>query len=172
MSRDYLLDTNIFGYLTEANEESPSRSEAVILKNKLDNIPKESRLLCCSISLGEIQYGINTASEKVKPNLQKVLECIKSLPILPIDEKVAESAYSDLRARLFEKYAPKDGKKRKRLEEWIDPTTSKILGIQENDLWIVAVALTFNLTVVSNDKMEALKAVAGAEISFEDWLNH
>ena len=170
MNKDYLLDTNIVGFLTEAVNDNPIRKEAIILKKRLRTISKESKLLYCSINSGEIKYGMNTAKKEIRTSLKAVSDFISTKIILPIDKYVAEEAYADLRARLFEKYAPKTGKSKKRLEEWIDPTSSKTLGIQENDLWLVAVALTFNLTVVSHDKMTALKAVCNTEVQFEDWL--
>jgi predicted nucleic acid-binding protein len=77
--------------------------------------------------------------------------------------------YGDLRARLFEKYAP--GAKRKkgmRPEELTDPVTSKKLGIQENDLWIAAQAIERNLVLVSNDAMKRIRSVA-PELQVENW---
>ena len=57
------------------------------------------------------------------------------------------------------------------IEEWLDPATGKTLGVNENDVWIVAVALTYNLTLVTSGKMDHIKAVATHELSVLNWMN-
>jgi predicted nucleic acid-binding protein len=78
--------------------------------------------------------------------------------------------YGMLRARLFENYTP-NNKKRKGLrpEQLIDPVTSLELGIQENDLWIAAQAMSQNLTLVTNDKLHQIHEVAGDELHIDNW---
>jgi len=80
--------------------------------------------------------------------------------------------YGRIRAKLFEKYRPKE-KKRKGLrpEQLVDPATSLQLRIQENDLWIVAQAITKDLTLVTNDRksLRPLLAVGGNELHIENW---
>ncbi len=79
-----------------------------------------------------------------------------------------------LRAKLYNKYAPKSKKgqssRKKRIEEWKDPTTSKELQIQENDLWITAIALAYNLILVTDDAMTPILKIAGSDIEFENWI--
>ena len=82
--------------------------------------------------------------------------------VLEMDKHTVEP-YSDLRAALFKKYSPKD--KRGRLkakwpEELCEKTTSKELGIQENDIWIAAQAVQYNLILVSGDYMRRLQEVS------------
>jgi predicted nucleic acid-binding protein len=50
----------------------------------------------------------------------------------------------------------------------IDPVTSRELGIQENDLWIAAQALEYNLVLVRNDKMDRIRD-ACEELQVENW---
>jgi tRNA(fMet)-specific endonuclease VapC len=77
--------------------------------------------------------------------------------------------YGDLRARLFEKFAPKKRRRKGlRPEELVDPVTAKELGIQENDLWIAAQAIERNLVLVTNDAMARIQEVA-SELKVEDW---
>ena len=70
---------------------------------------------------------------------------------------------------MFESFAPKD-KKRKGLRpcQLVDPVTSLELGIQENDLWIAAQAISRNLTFVTNDRMERIRDVAGS-LCIDNW---
>jgi predicted nucleic acid-binding protein len=89
----------------------------------------------------------------------------------PIDKHVSRD-YGRIRARLFEKYGPKDKKKKGlRPEQLIDPVTSLQLGIQENDLWIVSQAITKDFTLVTNDRrsLKPLLEVTDNELNIENW---
>ena len=68
--------------------------------------------------------------------------------------------YANIRAALFNKFGEKTAKgtvKKVRPESLVDSTTSKTLGIQENDLWMAAIAVQYNMILVSEDKMARLK---------------
>lgn len=70
--------------------------------------------------------------------------------------------YSDIRAALFRTFAPRDAKdriKNVRPETLVDKTTARLLGIQENDLWIAAIAVQYNLFLVSGDRMSRIPEV-------------
>ena len=79
--------------------------------------------------------------------------------------------YGELRAKLFEKFAPKNNKKGLRPEQLVDPITSLVLGIQENDLWITAQAMARNLILVTNDKLSRIKEVTGSDLRIKNWAN-
>ena len=84
-------------------------------------------------------------------------------------EEKAVSLWPTIRAGVFEKYAPNVKRRRGlRPEQLIDPVTSQELGIQENDLWIAAQALEYNLVWVTNDKMERIRDVC-EELQIENW---
>ena len=87
--------------------------------------------------------------------------------ILPIDRHVSD-VYGELRVALFERYIRKG--KNKRPEQLIDPVTATEIGIDENDLWIVAQAITHNLTLVTNDKMHRIFTVTPKEVNFSQNL--
>ncbi len=172
----YLLDTNIIGPLIEfkSGYNSP---ESKALKKHWNTLSENTRLFLCPITVGEIEYGLRVAPNNSNSSEElhgKVRKEISKLDFFDIDENIARDYYAELRARLFNHYAPKDKKNRKnynkRIEEWRDPTTSKLLQIQENDLWIAAVAMAHNLILVTNDKMEAIKNIADTDLQFEDWL--
>lgn len=169
----YLLDTNIIGPLIEV-KSGYNRPESKALKKHWNTLSENTRLFLCPITVGEIEYGLRVAPNNKEELHGKIRKEISKLDFFDIDENIARDYYAELRARLFNRYAPKDKKNRrnynKRIEEWRDPTTSKLLQIQENDLWIAAVAMAHNLILVTNDKMEAIKNIAGADLQFEDWL--
>jgi len=83
--------------------------------------------------------------------------------------KTTRLYYGDIRARLFEKYAPREKRRRRlRPEQLINPATSRELGIQENDLWLVAQALEFHLVLVTNDAIQQIRDLC-EELRVENW---
>jgi len=171
--RYYLLDTNILGPLAELKTGGNS-PECKALEEHWNALPEGVKIFLCPINVGEVEYGLRIAPYD-KPEEHKLArEILLAFPILNIDTDLARDYYADLRARLFNKCAPNDKRNRrnynKRVEEWKDPATSKELKIQENDLWIASVAMAHNLILVTRDKMDAIKKVAGSDIVFENWL--
>jgi tRNA(fMet)-specific endonuclease VapC len=163
--KDYLLDTNIVRYLYEIKSELLSaKSEKV--NHRLEKI-KNRKIFLSPISAGEIEYGLLIAFEKDLAKQRIVKEIVNSFEYFPIDKVVATQYYAELRKRLY--LFCKPTKKRKRIEQWMNPETSEKLRIQENDLWIAAVAMTHNLILVTDDKMEIIKKVSGIELQFENW---
>lgn len=172
--KDYLLDTNIIRYIFELEAGSKS-TECQALKMRLESLQK-ARIFLSPITVGEVEYGIRVGPFDAphKEKFKKLATILTSYHCMNIDAHIARQYYSLLRARLYEKYAPKRKKGRsaekKRIEEWKDPTTSKELQIQENDLWISAIAWAYNLILVTNDAMRPIISVAGNEIGFDNWI--
>jgi tRNA(fMet)-specific endonuclease VapC len=82
--------------------------------------------------------------------------------ILDIDKHTI-GPYSDLRAELFKKFSPRDRRGRltvKWPEDLIERTSAKELGVQENDIWIAAQAIQYNLILVTDDHMLRLAEVS------------
>jgi tRNA(fMet)-specific endonuclease VapC len=78
-------------------------------------------------------------------------------------KKPTTDPYASIRAALFKKYAPTDSKNRVRSvrpEQLVDRTTALSLGIQENDLWIAAIAIEYHMILVTEDKMARIQEVA------------
>jgi predicted nucleic acid-binding protein len=172
-NKDYLLDTNIAGYLVEL-KSGKLTEKCKNLQGHLENISADAKLFVSSISIGELHYGFQVAPSHMKDDIKKLCDYfINNLDIIILDvnENTARDYYATIRAKLFNQYSPKDGRKKKRPEEWENPSDSKSLTIQENDIWISAIAQNYNLILVSNDKMNAIKAVVGADLDCEDWLS-
>lgn len=175
MKQDYyLLDTNILGYLAElkAGENSP---ECTALENHLKGLPQpqNTRIFLCPITIGEVEYGLRIAPYGKPEQHEQARQILSAFPVFDININIARDCYADLRAKLFDKYAPRNRKGKsynKRIREWRDPTTDKQLQMDENDLWIVAVAMAHNLVLVTHDKMNAIKSITGSDLRFEDWL--
>ena len=173
--KDYLLDTNIIRYIYELEAGGQSR-ECQTLKTRLESLPENARILLSPVTAGEVEYGLRVGpfNDPGNEKYRKLVSILTSYPCLSIDCDIARQHYSLLRAKLYDKFAPKRKKGRsagkKRIEEWKDPTTSKELQIQENDLWISAIALAHNLILVTDDAMSPIVTIAGNDIEFENWI--
>ena len=91
--------------------------------------------------------------------------------ILEITEHTAR-AYAQLRANLFRAYSPRNRRGRltqRQVEDLVESTTGRELGIQENDLWIVSIAVEQNLIFVTSDRMERVIEAAQYAERTEFW---
>jgi len=175
--RAYLLDTNIWEYWY--NCKGHPRECDNIQKKIVGLISREKKsekfvwqLAISVITWGEIDYGYSVMLKKEKSQEIEFRKFISGVSpwLVPINRHTAKT-YGELRASLFEKYAPNNKKtKGLRPEQLIDPITSKELGIQENDLWITAQAATFNLTLVTNDKkINRIRDIARESFHIDNW---
>jgi tRNA(fMet)-specific endonuclease VapC len=110
-------------------------------------------------------YGIKvTPKINVESQNQVRREMSKCPLILDIDKHTIDP-YSDLRAELFKNYSPRKRRGRltvKWLEDLVERTSAKELGIQENDIWIAAQAIQYNLVLVTEDHMSRLAEVSSS----------
>ena len=175
--RSFLLDTNIWEYWYNLKGQ-PKESDNI--QKRIDELMSQEQNIehfvwqpaISVISWGEIDYGYNLKHKKEPSRETEFRKFISDVgPWLVLINRHTAKTYGELRARLFEKYAPKNKKtKGLRPEQLIDPVTSLELGIQENDLWITAQAVTFNLTLVTNDqKMKRIHDIAGKSLHVENW---
>jgi len=165
MVRGYLLDTNIVAYWFD--EKSP---EHVRVTERATAHPDQSPHFISAVTLGEIEYGHKVESGEPTSVQVKFMEFLQEQDLYLVEIGRSTAAYyGSLRASLFDKYAPKKGRKRLRLEQLIDPVTSPTLGIQENDLWIAAQAIEHNIVLVTHDRLDHIRTVAGDVLGIEDW---
>lgn len=68
----------------------------------------------------------------------------KILLSLSIDRKVFDT-YALIKAKIFNEFAPKDKKQRRKYK-------FEKIGFPENDLWIAATAIAYNAIIISSDK--------------------
>lgn len=167
--KGYLLDTNT---ICDWLDETKPRHTAV--SKKADQAAQsQAIMMTSSIVLGEIEYGIAATGEMTKQSLidlkAQVARQFATNRLLLNVSRTTGPIYGDIRAKLFEKFAPKKRRKKsQRPEELVDPITAKELGIQENDLWIAAQAIERNLILVTNDAMRRIREVV-PELRIEDW---
>lgn len=137
---------------------------------RIQALPPATPLMVSAITLGEIEYGLSVVPGN-HPVEQQALRVFidHHLPMVLEVRKTTRTYYGMIRASLFEKYAPREIRRRGlRPEQLVDPVTSRELGIQENDIWLAAQALEFNLVFVTNDTMERIRDVC-EELQVENW---
>ena len=160
--RDYLLDTNIWGYLF-SNEKFPKLAANVL--KRLNNLSSDNKLSISIITWGEISVGL---PGNIQREHLKFITAINPSRI-GLDMYVAEK-YGELRGHLSDKLPKR--KKGLNPEQLVDRFTWLELGSLENDLWITAQAISRNLTLVTNDNnygMKLIGEIAGDSLHIENW---
>jgi tRNA(fMet)-specific endonuclease VapC len=153
----YLLDTNAASILWDIRHRENETLKSFIQKNE------QSPFWISIVVFAEIEYGLKTAPWMDESLQVAVRKKMSAFPLILEMDKHTVGPYSDLRAALFEKYSPKD--KRGRLkakwpEDLQERKSAKELGVQENDIWIAAQAVQYNLLLVSGDYMRHLQEVS------------
>ena len=153
----YLLDTNAASVLWDRKHREHSKIRRFL--QRVGDAPTWISI----VVLGEIEYGLKIALQIDENRQREVRRQMARFPrILDVTKHTVEP-YSDLRAVLFKAYSPIDRRGRltaKRPEELWERTSAKELGIQENDLWIAAQAVQYNLVLVTADHMRRLQEVS------------
>jgi predicted nucleic acid-binding protein len=168
--RTYLLDTCIWSYWF-----NPKRVEHKSVSRWTESLNADSVLGLSVITAGEIEFGLcwaDIAVSGLKAEYRQFIEA-KHPKIFDLDRHTA-AEYGRLKALLCERSNIPRSEKNKagRLKQLIDPANSQVIGIDENDLWIVAQAVVKNLVLVTNDKrQERIHRLAGDELQVENWCS-
>ena len=168
MSNDYLGDTNFASSLFVTSRKEHLKADAFLHKVKASN----GRIYLSRVALAEVEFGF-----ELNPNIdvttkQQMNTGMAAYQILDIGKHTV-SPYAQIRAALFDKKCPRNKKKqiktnlRPEFFTALSPTAYE-LGIQENDLWMAAIAVERNMTLVTQDKMNQLKSVFPT-LQLEDW---
>ncbi len=128
----YLIDTNHCSLAISGNSNVLSRLAAI-----------ENNLFSTYVIVEGELVDMAERSQRKEDNLALIYHFLMGIYIHNIDEFTA-TIYGQLKAALFNQFAPKEKNKRRK-------TKITDLGFGENDLWIAAIALQHNLTVLSAD---------------------
>ncbi len=146
----YLLDTNhcsriIFG--------DPTLIQQLQLHSEAD-------VATSVIVLGELFYMV-AKSERTAANMQQVRAFLNTINLYPISLPIAE-IYGLLKGKLVTAFGPKDKTQRRNFNP-------QSFGFGDNDLWIAATAIQYNLTVVSADSdFQRIQQVE--PLALESWV--
>ncbi len=147
----YLLDNN--------------HCSLILLKNQkiFDSIRRvgESNISTTIITVGELTFMAENSKYR-EQNLIRVEEFLADIGVYYVDEKTA-NIYGKIKANLIKGFGPKQKTKRRN-------TKITQLGFDENDLWITAIAIRNQLTLVSADSdFTRIKAII--DFPLENWLH-
>ncbi|MCF4965827.1 type II toxin-antitoxin system VapC family toxin [Nostoc sp. CMAA1605] len=91
---------------------------------------------------GELLY-MAAKSERSATNIQQVRAFLDTIDIYPVNLSISQ-VYGNLKGKLVNAFGPKEKAQRRSF-------TLQTIGFGDNDLWIAATAIHYNLTVVSTD---------------------
>ena len=114
------------------------------------------------ITVGELTYMAENSTYQ-EQNLILLKEFLEDIRLYYIDAKTAQ-IYGQIKASLIKKFGPKQKSKRQK-------TKTTQLGFDENDLWITAIALRNQLTLVSADT-DFVRIKTVVDFPLENWRNN
>ena len=158
VTEGHILDTSVASWIWDGG--NPNHSSARARLAHLGDAP----IFVCAITIGEIEYGLGVSPGIDAKRHASVRKAMTGYQVLQIDHHAGRT-YGEIRAALFRQYAPRDTRGRitkKAPEDLVEPTTGKALGIQEHDLWIVSVAVLYDLKLVTSDRGEGMRRVLSA----------
>ncbi len=151
----YLMDTN---HVTAWEGQNPS------LIAKVDSLPKNTTLIYASvITLGEISasHEITSGDAKRRHQVKQFL----NVYVIPDALSISDDTpfyYGQIMGRIWQRHPPPNDKKRTE-QHLVD------LGVDINDVWIVAAAWEHGLIFLTTDKMPCIRE-AVSEVTFDTWL--
>jgi len=158
----YLFDTCV---ISKWYERDP------IVESYVQALPGNCYIYISCVSLGEIEFGNLKVTGKrpatnpaVQTDFRRWISETFDVPALSIMPSTAQS-YAIFKRRLCDKFVP-NGRHIQNAKD----AQSHILGIDENDLWLVSQAHDQNLTFVTTDEMPRIAEVVDGAVRVEFWL--
>ena len=123
-------------------------------------VHSEAGVATSVIVRGELLY-MAAKSEQTAANRQIVKAFLDTIDLYPINLPISD-IYGDLKGKLVNAFGPKEKAQRRKFN-------IQTLGFGDNDLWIAATAIHYNLTVVStDDDFQRIQQVH--PFSLESWV--
>jgi len=127
--------------------------------------PVENVIWLCPIVLGEIEFGLCTATNKDDEKQRRCRAFVNAANEHFVQDMVVETGrqFGYVLGRIYERYPKTDP----------GQSTQKYLSmlkVDVNDVWLAAVALTHNLILVTDDGMPIIKECV-PELRVENWLD-
>lgn len=151
------------GYLMDTNHVTAWEARNSTLVAKLEALPRIDLVYACAITLGEIVAGHEMTSGDLVRRHQ--VGHFLNLHVLPqaIDITLyTRTYYGDIMGRLWRQNPPA------KPSVSTDSHLVNTLGLNVNDVWIVACAWEHGLMLLTTDAMTAIRNVT-PEVTFENW---
>lgn len=146
----YLLDTNHCSRIIAGDQTLTQQLRAHLSDGIATSV----------IVRGELRFMVQK-SQRQAENLNVVTAFLQSIALYPVNGSVAD-VYGQLKGRIVAQLGPKEKSQRRK-------ATIQGLGFSDNDLWIAATAISYELTLVSADQdFQRLQTVQ--PFPLESWL--
>jgi len=152
------------GFLMDTNHVIAWEARNPALIAKLEALPKNDLVYACAITLGEIAAGHEMTSGDLVRRHQ--VEQFLNLYVLPKEIAITlytRSYYGQIMGRLWRRTPPA------KPSVSTDSHLVNTLGVNVNDVWIVACAWEHGLILLTTDSMTNIRNVT-PEVTFENWL--
>jgi tRNA(fMet)-specific endonuclease VapC len=113
-----------------------------------------------TIVRGELLYMVYKSQQR-EANLPNFLAFLQTMALYPINKEISD-VYGKLKGDIILQLGPKDPKERRGF-------TVQRLGFGENDLWIAATVIHYNLTLISADR-DFVRIQQVQPFRLESWL--
>ena len=131
---------------------------------KISSLPKNTLIYGSAITLDEISAGHEMTQDDLRR--RHLVRNFLNIYIVPNALSVTHSTartYGEIIGRIWKKRPPSN------------PNTKTdahlvSLGVDINDVWIVACAWEHGLTLLTTDAMTCIKEVISPEVEWENWL--
>jgi len=136
-----------------------------LLLAKVKSLPKDTLLCTSAITLGEMSAGHEMTSGD--PQRRHQVNQFLNIYVIPYAVAVTDatrSYYGQIIGRIWRRQPPANASV---------STDAHLLslGVDINDVWIVACAWEHGLTLLTTDSMANIRAVTvTAEVNFDNWL--
>lgn len=143
-----LLDTNFVSVLFD-----PRRRNYQAVQDRVHAFVQTDLVFLSAVVLAELRYGME-AAQRARQDVSHIRQTLTQAgryPLAEIGRHTAE-AYGDVKARLAAHYLDLSSRTPRWLEDWKDRASSKVLQIDENDLWIVSQAIERDYLLITCDQ--------------------
>lgn len=144
----YLLDTNLVSVLYDTG-----RPNHLAVRQSFADLDAEAPQLVSAVTIGELRFGLALSRAAGRP-LTHIEACIEKAEEHPLAEvgRYTAGAFAHVKSSVALQRLDVRRRVPRWVEGWTDRVTSKMLQIDENDLWIAAQAIERNLVVVTGDQ--------------------
>lgn len=146
----YLLDTNHCSQIIAGDSTLTQQLQ----------LHQDDDIATSVIVRGELLFMVQKSKRRAE-NLRSVTAFLQNISLYPISAEVAD-IYGKVKGEIVNQLGPKDKAQRRK-------STIQGLGFSDNDLWIAATAVHYDLTLVSADRdFKRLQLVQSFPL--ESWL--
>lgn len=128
---------------------------------RLQGTPVDHLIFVCPIAVSEIEWGLRISDggdDQMRAATRRFIEDTVLTHVFCIDVTTRES-YAEIMERIWRAHPPARPGTQRHLTE---------IGVDINDVWISAVALERNLTILTDDEMSVIRECI-PELRFQNW---